>query len=105
MGIARCVLDRSNTVILHGAPGSGRTAAASVLLYEVHQGAGIFRELLPGEEEGALTDPGLVGVGDRLLLNLAEADVSQWAQTRRDLSALAPSRAGTAGASGGRHAV
>ncbi|WP_433917397.1 hypothetical protein OIE50_50690 [Streptomyces canus] len=88
MGMARRVLDASSTVILHGAPGSGRTAAAYVLLYEVHQGTGIFRELLPGEEEGALTDPGLVGVGDRLLLNLAEADVSQWAQTRRDLSAL-----------------
>ncbi|MET7898869.1 hypothetical protein [Streptomyces mirabilis] len=82
------MLDGSSTVILHGAPGSGRTAAACVLLHEVHQGAGIFRELLPGEEEGTLTDPGLVGVGDRLLLNLAEADVSQWAQTRRDLSAL-----------------
>ncbi|MFF0044126.1 hypothetical protein ACFYRG_49685 [Streptomyces mirabilis] len=88
MGRARRVLDGSSTVILHGAPGSGRTAAACVLLHEVHQGAGIFRELLPGEEEGTLTDPGLVGVGDRLLLNLAEADVSQWAQTRRDLSAL-----------------
>ncbi|MGW1787012.1 hypothetical protein ACWCQQ_49380, partial [Streptomyces sp. NPDC002143] len=88
MGMARHVLEGSRTVILHGAPGNGRTAAACVLLYEVHQGAGIFRELLPGEEEGSLTDPGLVGVGDRLLLNLAEADVSQWAQTRRDLSAL-----------------
>jgi hypothetical protein len=88
MGMARRVLDASSTVILRGDPGSGRTTAACVLLYEVHQGVGIFRELLPGEEEGALTDPGLVGVGDRLLLNLAEADVSQWAQARRDLSAL-----------------
>jgi hypothetical protein len=88
MGMARRVLEASSTVILRGDPGSGRTTAACVLLYEVHQGAGIFRELLPGEEEGALTDPGLVGVGDRLLLNLAEADVSQWAQARRDLSAL-----------------
>ncbi|WP_333737034.1 hypothetical protein [Streptomyces sp. IBSBF 2806] len=88
MGMARRVLESSRTVILHGDPGSGRSAAACVLLYEVDQSAGIFRELLPGEEDGALTDPGLVGVGDRLLLNLAEADVSQWAQTRRDLSAL-----------------
>lgn len=52
MGMARRVLDASSTVILHGPPGSGRTAAACVLLYEVHQGCGIFRELLPGEEEG-----------------------------------------------------
>ncbi|MEU3795982.1 hypothetical protein AB0F07_40465 [Streptomyces fructofermentans] len=88
MGAARRVRDGSSTVILHGSPGCGRTAAALVLLHEVHQDTGIFRELLPGEEEGALTDPGLVGGGDRLLLNLAEADVSQWAQARRDLSAL-----------------
>ncbi|MFD9587615.1 hypothetical protein ACFWBM_23350 [Streptomyces sp. NPDC059980] len=88
MGAARRLRDESRTVILHGAPGSGRTAAACVLLHEVHQDAGIFRELLPGEEEGALTDPGLVGVGDRLLLNLAEAGASQWAQIRTDLSAL-----------------
>ncbi|MFB7999842.1 hypothetical protein ACFC4G_44565 [Streptomyces sp. NPDC056002] len=88
MGAARRLRDDSRTVILHGAPGSGRTAAARVLLYELHQETGIFRELLPCEEEGALTDPELVGVGDRLLLNLAEADVSQWAQMRTDLSAL-----------------
>ncbi|MFJ8510178.1 hypothetical protein [Streptomyces avermitilis] len=88
MGAARRLRDASRTVILHGAPGSGRTAAARVLLYELHQDTGIFRELLPGEEEGALTDPELVGVGDRLLLNLARADLSQWAQTRTDLSAL-----------------
>ncbi|MEU5333390.1 hypothetical protein AB0G51_08670 [Streptomyces asoensis] len=88
MSTARRVLHGSSTVILSGAPGSGRTAAARVLLYEVQRTAGIFRELLPGEEEGALTGPGLVGAGDRLLLNLAEADITQWAQTRRDLSAL-----------------
>ncbi|MGX1541175.1 hypothetical protein [Streptomyces adustus] len=88
MGAARRLRDHTRTVILHGAPGSGRTAAAQVLLYELHRGSGIFRELLPGEEEGALTDPELVGVGDRLLLNLADADLSQWAQTRTDLSVL-----------------
>ncbi|MGW4676524.1 hypothetical protein [Streptomyces sp. NPDC004324] len=88
MGAARRLRDDSRTVILHGAPGSGRTAAARVLLYELHQDTGIFRELLPGDEEGTLTDPELVGAGDRLLLNLAEADVSQWAQMRADLSAL-----------------
>ncbi|MFI5993033.1 hypothetical protein ACIBAC_14445 [Streptomyces sp. NPDC051362] len=88
MGVARRLRDDNRTVILHGAPGSGRTAAAQVLLYELHQDTGIFRELLPGGEEGALTDPDLVGVGDRLLLNLADAGVSQWAQMRTDLSAL-----------------
>lgn len=89
MGEARRLLSENRTVILYGAPGTGRTAAARVLLYEHHQDAGIFRELLAGdEEEGALTDPGLVGAGDRLLLDLAVADGLQWAQARADLSAL-----------------
>ncbi|MER7396713.1 hypothetical protein ABT381_14450 [Streptomyces sp. NPDC000151] len=89
MGEARRLLAEHSTVILHGAPGSGRTAAARVLLYELHRDTGIFRELLPGdEEEATLTDPGLVGAGDRLLLDLAEADGSRWARNRRDLSAL-----------------
>lgn len=89
MGEARRLLAEHSTVILDGPPGSGRTAAARVLLYELHQGSGIFRELLPGDnEEVALTDAGLVGAGDRLLLDLAEADIQGWAKTRRDLSAL-----------------
>ncbi|QIY58883.1 hypothetical protein HEP86_35935 [Streptomyces sp. RPA4-5] len=89
MGEARRLLAEHSTVILDGPPGSGRTAAARVLLYELHQSTGIFRELLPGDhEEVALTDTGLVGAGDRLLLDLAEADVQRWARTHRDLSAL-----------------
>ncbi|MFG2491082.1 hypothetical protein ACGFSD_08485 [Streptomyces caniferus] len=89
MGEARRLLAEHSTVILDGPPGSGRTAAARVLLYELHQGTGIFRELLPGDgEEVALTDAGLVGAGDRLLLDLAEADIAGWAKKRRDLSVL-----------------
>lgn len=89
MGEARRLLAEHSTVILHGAPGSGRTAAARVLLYELHRETGIFRELLSdGGEEADLTDAGLVGAGDRLLLDLAEADGNRWATTHRDLSAL-----------------
>ncbi|MFG2289678.1 hypothetical protein ACGFOU_26845 [Streptomyces sp. NPDC048595] len=89
MGEARRLLEEHSTVILHGPPGSGRTAAARVLLYELHRDSGIFRELLPGDEgESTLTDPGLVGVGDRLLLDLAEADGAGWARNLRDLSEL-----------------
>ncbi|MBM4792339.1 ATP-binding protein [Streptomyces sioyaensis] len=89
MGEARRLLAERSTVILHGPSGSGRTAAARVLLYELHRDSGIFRELLPGDEgEATLTDPGLVGAGDRLLLDLAEADGAGWARNRRDLSAL-----------------
>ncbi|MEV6568566.1 hypothetical protein [Streptomyces kronopolitis] len=89
MGEARGLLVEHSTVILDGPPGSGRSAAARVLLYELHQSTGIFRELLPGDkEEVALTDAGLVGPGDRLLLDLGEADMAGWRKYRRDLSAL-----------------
>lgn len=89
MGEARRLLAEHSTVILDGPPGSGRSAAARVLLYELHQSTGIFRELLPGDdEEVALTDAGLVGAGDRLLLDLGEADMAGWRKYRRDLSAL-----------------
>ncbi|MFB6436569.1 hypothetical protein ACFCVY_07260 [Streptomyces sp. NPDC056411] len=89
MSEARRLLAAHSTVILHGTPGSGRTAAARVLLYELHHGTGIFRELLPGDEdEVALTDAGLVGAEDRLLLDLAAANNAQWKMNRRELSAL-----------------
>ncbi|GAA2662928.1 hypothetical protein [Streptomyces lunalinharesii] len=89
MGAARRLLAEHGTVILYGEPGSGRTAAARVLLYELPRETGVFRELLPGdEEETPLTDPALVGAGDRLLLDLAEATGTRWTKNRRDLSSL-----------------
>ncbi|MFE7110386.1 hypothetical protein ACFU98_14100 [Streptomyces sp. NPDC057575] len=88
MGKARSELADTGTVILDGAPGSGRTCAARVLLREHHQSTGAFRELLPGEEELPLAHPELVGVGDRLLLDLSAAGAVQWAAARADLSAL-----------------
>ncbi|MBP0459931.1 hypothetical protein [Streptomyces montanisoli] len=89
MGEARHVLAGTGTVILDGAPGSGRTSAAHVLLSEHHRDVGIFRELLPGEEdEQSLRNPGLVGAGDRLLLDLSAAEFGLWAAARADLSSL-----------------
>lgn len=89
MGKARSELADTGTVILDGAPGSGRTCAARVLLREHHKHMGAFRELLPGEEgELPLTHPELVGAGDRLLLDLSAADAARWAAARAGLSAL-----------------
>jgi hypothetical protein len=89
MGAARHKLADTNTVILDGPPGSGRTSTARVLLSEYNQGTGVFHELLPGEEdELSLSNPALVGAGDRLLLDLSEATAAQWAVARTDLSAL-----------------
>ncbi|MFJ1747274.1 hypothetical protein ACIOJD_13655 [Streptomyces sp. NPDC088116] len=89
MGRARAELADTGTVILDGAPGTGRTSAARVLLHEYHQAAGVFHELLPGEEgELSLKDPDLVGAGDRLLLDLSDADTDRWAAAQADLPAL-----------------
>lgn len=89
MGAARHKLTDTGTVILDGPPGSGRTSVARVLLHEYDLGTGVFHELLPDEEEElSLSNPALVGTGDRLLLDLSAATAIQWAAVRADLSAL-----------------
>ncbi|MFD8387027.1 hypothetical protein ACFV2X_52570 [Streptomyces sp. NPDC059679] len=89
MGKARATLAGTGTVILDGAPGSGRSSAARVLLREYHRDSGVFHVLLPGEEdELSLHDPALVETGDQLLLDLSAADDRQWSAARADLPAL-----------------
>ncbi|MGM9444608.1 hypothetical protein ACTAF0_30805 [Streptomyces murinus] len=87
MGAARATLTETGTVILDGAPGSGRTSAAQVLLHEYHRDSGVYNELLPGDDEQLpLRDAELVGTGDRLLLDLSDPD--RWSAYRADLSTL-----------------
>ncbi|MFH9864345.1 hypothetical protein [Streptomyces sp. NPDC017202] len=89
MGAARHKLADTGTVILDGPAGSGRTSVARALLCEHDQETGVFRELLPDDEdELSLSNPALVGTGDRLLLDLSAATAAQWAAARADLSAL-----------------
>ncbi|WP_435642861.1 hypothetical protein ACR9VJ_08865 [Streptomyces sp. H49] len=89
MGEARATLAETGTVILEGAPGSGRTSAAQMLLREYRGDSGAFHELLPDEEdELPLGDPALVGAGDRLLLDLSSVDITRWSKAQADLSAL-----------------
>ncbi|QMV20974.1 hypothetical protein GQS52_03340 [Streptomyces sp. SCUT-3] len=87
-GEARRTLESHGTALLDGPPGSGRTSAARVLLHELRREAGSFHELLPDEEDVSLRDPGLVGDGDRLLLDLSDADEALWVGVRQDLSSL-----------------
>ncbi|MBG7698745.1 hypothetical protein HCJ76_11835 [Streptomyces sp. MC1] len=86
MGGARTTLEETGTVILDGAPGSGRSATARVLLREHHRPGGAFRELLP--DELPLRDPYFVDPGDRLLLDLSTAEAGLWRAVRDDLPAL-----------------
>ncbi|MFE4214451.1 hypothetical protein [Streptomyces sp. NPDC056844] len=88
MGKARAALADTGTVILDGAPGSGRTSAARVLLREYHQDAGVFHELLPEEEDLSRKAQEFVGFGDRLLLDLSGADAARWAAAHAELPAL-----------------
>ncbi|MET7938364.1 hypothetical protein [Streptomyces sp. NPDC005322] len=84
-GQARRILAETSTVLLDGAPGSGRTSAARVLLHELRRDVGSFHELLPGEEGESLLVPDLVGDEDRLLLDLAAADESRWTEVLEEL--------------------
>ncbi|MER6694640.1 hypothetical protein ABT329_37870, partial [Streptomyces minutiscleroticus] len=89
MGEARHKLADTGTVILDGPPGSGRTATARVLLHEYQHDTGVFHEILPDDEdELSLSNPALVGAGDRLLLDLSSADTNRWAAARAELSSL-----------------
>ncbi|WP_158697129.1 hypothetical protein [Streptomyces hokutonensis] len=73
-------LERHNIVFLRGTPGNGRTTAAKVLLRELPRGSGTYKEIAPdpdGQSPEPLT-PELVGEGDRMLLDLAEAEEDVW---------------------------
>ncbi|OIV35756.1 hypothetical protein BIV57_19990 [Mangrovactinospora gilvigrisea] len=87
---ARKRLADRRAVILVGDPGSGRTTAGRVLLAQT-EGDGAYRELLVDErsDEGFLRiDPGDIAEGDRLLLDLSDADQARWKQLEPQLSPL-----------------
>lgn len=76
------ILENDRTVLLHGAPGTGRDTAAKILLFRLPQGARPFRAL-PGEEHeegrgGSRFSPDLILDDDRLWLNLSGADDKEW---------------------------
>ncbi|KNE83463.1 MULTISPECIES: hypothetical protein [Streptomyces] len=89
-GRARTILDTERTVLLDGAPGNGRNAAARMLLYELRNRAQTFRELLANEEEDATSRLPLDGIGDGdlLLLDLSSVDERLWREVHGELSAL-----------------
>ncbi|MYV97341.1 hypothetical protein [Streptomyces sp. SID3343] len=86
-GVAREILADSHCVLLDGENGSGRSAAARILLHEAG-GGDSFHELLPGDEGGTRLDAGQIGDGDRLLLTLPADEDRLWADIQEELSAF-----------------
>lgn len=83
------VLQREHTLILEGAPGTGRSAAARVLLCELPRDHGTYHELTPEKPEsdsGRWLALDLIGSQDRMLLDLSGADAGTWHAVQRELS-------------------
>ncbi|MEU8763899.1 hypothetical protein [Streptomyces sp. NPDC048659] len=72
-------LERQGTLLLDAHPGSGRTATARMLLHKLG-GVRAPRQLLADEGIGADQAGEHLGDGDRLLLDLTEADQRKWEQ-------------------------
>ncbi|MEV0256709.1 hypothetical protein AB0H82_20930 [Streptomyces sp. NPDC050732] len=74
------VLESRGILFLDGAPGSGRSSAARVLLCELPRSTGTYHELSTelDEGKGARLSPDDIGEQDRMLLDLSAADESLW---------------------------
>ncbi|GGO30968.1 hypothetical protein [Microbispora bryophytorum] len=88
-GQAREILASQRTVLLDGAPGSGRVAAAQMLLHELRTGEDTFRELpLNDDESSPLL--ALDGIADDtlLLLDLSEVEEKVWMRAHEELHSV-----------------
>ena len=86
---AKAIMEEHRTVILHGPPGSGRTATAQMLLYGTWSGRGQLLEL-PQEhdrESGLRVNPDYVGPDDRVWVDLSDTG-PLWDACQRDLHTL-----------------
>ncbi|GAA0830857.1 hypothetical protein ACFQVD_07495 [Streptosporangium amethystogenes subsp. fukuiense] len=88
-GRARELLETYRIVLLDGAPGSGRVAAAKTLLYELFSGDERFRELSWEESDGKhRLDPDHIGDDDRVWLDLSGVEEQIWRDVQNELSAV-----------------
>ncbi|WJV50055.1 ABC transporter substrate-binding protein [Streptomyces flavofungini] len=87
---ARDVLQETRTALLDGLPGSGRRTAALMLLQELPDGRGDLHELpdTPDDTTSSAITGQDIGTGDRLLLDLSEAEESRYVDIQRELFAL-----------------
>ncbi|TDC73125.1 hypothetical protein [Streptomyces hainanensis] len=88
-GRARQTLHDHGTVLVSGQPGTGRRAAARMLLYELGPISVRLHEIdVGGDQDAAGLDGGVVGEGDRILLDLSATDSLRFVRLRRELSAF-----------------
>jgi hypothetical protein len=88
-GKASEILESHRTVLLSGAPGTGRIATAKVLLYELSSGAERFHELLLEEDEQKpRLYPGHIGDDDRVWLDLSSVEDGVWHEIQNELSSV-----------------
>ncbi|WP_030663204.1 hypothetical protein [Streptomyces rimosus] len=85
---ARNLLRDHGTVLITGQPGSGRRAAALMLLHELSEGAGSFHELPDTQDDTAdrALDTALIGEHDRMLLDLSSSDAERYNAVQAELS-------------------
>jgi hypothetical protein len=85
---ARALLQAEHTVLVRGQTGSGRRAAALMLLHELPVREGTLHELPDTSDDttGPPLDGRDVGRGDRLLLDLSEADETRYIAVQNALS-------------------
>ncbi|RKS78878.1 hypothetical protein BZB76_0312 [Actinomadura pelletieri DSM 43383] len=89
LGKARDILEATRTVLLDGLTGSGRTAAAKMLLWEVGGDGGRFHELLLQEGENVPpVDHSHVGDGELVWMDLSQLAEPRWHEVRAELSSL-----------------
>jgi hypothetical protein len=85
---AHDILQSHRTVFLDGPAGSGRIAAAKMLLWEFRSDTENFQELLPQEDgDGTRLDLSHIGDGDRAWLDLTSVG-ELWGEIRSELSGL-----------------
>lgn len=84
---ARDVVRQTRTALIDGLPGSGRRAAALMLLHELPDTRGTLHELPDTQDDGAASalDTLDVSAGDRLLLDLSEAEESRYLAVQEEL--------------------
>ncbi|WP_172384540.1 hypothetical protein [Streptomyces sp. MNP-20] len=86
----REVLREARVVLLDGPPGSGRRAAALMLLHQLPDSQGSLHELPDTLDDSAASvfDAREVSTGDRLLLDLSKAEEARYVEMQRQLSAF-----------------